>query len=481
MRRQTSACAHGGADLVSASFAWSQLIARAAEMVWTRGAGPDAIAAASADRFTELARFARAQSPFYRAAWHSLPQRDLSLHELPVVTKRDLMTHFDDWATDRLITREGVDRFLSDKRRIGEHFLDRFVIWKSSGSTGEPGIFVQDDVAMACYDALLAVQLHTANASNAYLWSVLTQGGRAALVTAIDDHFASIASWQRACRAMPWSHAKAFSVMDPLATLVGKLNDYQPAFLASYPSTLALLAGEQVAGRLGIVPACIWSGGEFLADSMRGRIEAAFGSTLINEYGSSECLSIACSCTAGTLHVNADWVILEPVDRDYRPVPAGEPSHTVLLTNLANRIQPIIRYDLGDSITINTSPCHCGRALPAITVQGRHDDLLVLRSAKGARVQLSPLALTTVVEEVLACARFQLVQTAPAQIALRLATTDRAERRAAWSAARQALRSYLARQSLGNVDVVLDPRLPIPDERSGKMREVIAGAAEHST
>ena len=200
---------------------------------------------------------------------------------------------------------------------------------------------------------------------------------------------------------------------------------------------------------------------------------------MINEYGASECLSIACSCAAGRLHVNADWVILEPVDRNYRPVPPGMPSHTVLLTNLANRIQPIIRYDLGDSVAFNATACRCGSGLPAITVEGRHDDVLALRSASGLPVQLSPLALTTAVEDVLVCRPFQLVQTAPAQIALRLATRDPGERRAGWSAAKRALRSYLAQQSLGNVDVVLDSRLPVPDERSGKLREVIAGSTAH--
>ena len=59
----------------------------------------------------------------------------------------------------------------------------------------------------------------------------------------------------------------------------------------------------------------------------------------------------------GSMHLNADWVILEPVDRAYRPVPPGVMSHTVLLTNLANRVQPIIRYDLGDSVVIEPDPC----------------------------------------------------------------------------------------------------------------------------
>lgn len=474
MRRQTGSRAYTGIDILSASLDWSAVIARAAEILWTRSLGPDTIAAARIRRFTELTRFARAHSSFYRTAWRTLPQRDLSLHELPIVTKRDLMMQFDDWVTDQTVTRDGVNEFAADKHRIGERFLDRFVVWKSSGSTGEPGIFIQDDSALSCYDALLTVQLRSTNAANPYLWTGLTQGGGAALVTAIDDHFASIASWRRACRAMPWSHAKAFSVMDPLDKLVGELNAYQPAFLASYPTTLALLAAEKTAGRLSIAPTYIWSGGEYLADGVRARIETAFGSRLINEYGASECLSIAYSCDAGTLHLNADWVILEAVDRDYRPVQPGEPSHTVLLTNLANRIQPIIRYDLGDSITLGVGRCACGSALPSLTVEGRHDDMLALRSSNGSRVRLSPLALTTVVEEVLACRRFQIVQTGPALIALRLDTRKPGERRGDWYAAKRALHAYLVQQALGNVDVILDSRLPFPDARSGKLREVVA-------
>lgn len=57
--------------------------------------------------------------------------------------------------------------------------------------------------------------------------------------------------------------------------------------------------------------------------------------------------------------MNADWVLLEPVDERHRPTPPGVPSHTVLLTNLANRVQPLIRYDLGDSVTLLDRPCQC--------------------------------------------------------------------------------------------------------------------------
>lgn len=85
---------------------------------------------------------------------------------------------------------------------------------------------------------------------------------------------------------------------------------------------------------------------------------------------------MAVDCDHGWLHVNSDWVVLEPVDADHAPTPPGIASHTVLLTNLANRVQPLIRCDLGDSVLARPDPCPCGSPFPAIRVQGRRDDVL---------------------------------------------------------------------------------------------------------
>jgi phenylacetate-CoA ligase len=453
------------------------MCSQAADIGWTRAVGIAAINAAAARRSDELLRFARLQSPFYQDRWRALPGDLVSLHDVPVATKAELMDRFDDWATDRRVTGSAVAEFLADRSHIGELFLGKYLVWKSSGSTGQPGIFIQDRGALAVYDALLAVEMQAPRVASRYAWGFLAQGGRAALVVATGDHFASIASWQRVCRGTPWPNARAFSVMDPMSDLVEQLNAYQPAFLASYPTTLALLADERRAGRLTIAPTCIWSGGEYLSATSRAAIERTFGALVINEYGASECMSIAHSCAEGRLHVNGDWVVLEPVDRDYRPVPVGEASHTALLTNLANRVQPIIRYDLGDSITVYPTPCVCGSPLPSIQAEGRRDDVLSLRARDGRYVRLSPLALTTVVEDVAASHRFQLVQCAPDRIDVRLAMGEPGERSAQWHAVQHALSRYLARQSLDNVELRLAAQPPVADPHSGKAREVIVGAS----
>jgi phenylacetate-coenzyme A ligase PaaK-like adenylate-forming protein len=67
------------------------------------------------------------------------------------------------------------------------------------------------------------------------------------------------------------------------------------------------------------------------------------------------------------MHIADDLVILEPVDGQGRAVPYGQPADRVLLTNLYNLDQPLIRYDLADALTITDAPCPCGCAHRRIT------------------------------------------------------------------------------------------------------------------
>ena len=60
-------------------------------------------------------------------------------------------------------------------------------------------------------------------------------------------------------------------------------------------------------------------------------------------------------------HVRDDLVIVEVVDEDMRPVRAGMPGHRVLLTNLVNLTQPLIRYEVTDMLCRSEETCTCGR------------------------------------------------------------------------------------------------------------------------
>jgi phenylacetate-coenzyme A ligase PaaK-like adenylate-forming protein len=71
-------------------------------------------------------------------------------------------------------------------------------------------------------------------------------------------------------------------------------------------------------------------------------------------------------------------VIVEPVDERGRPVPPGVPSHKVLVTGLANMLQPLIRYEITDQVVMLDAPCTCGSAHRRVAdIQGRLDDEFV--------------------------------------------------------------------------------------------------------
>jgi phenylacetate-coenzyme A ligase PaaK-like adenylate-forming protein len=206
---------------------------------------------------------------------------------------------------------------------------------------------------------------------------------------------------------------------------------------------------------------------------VRTRLARVFNCRVRNGYGASEFLSIAAECSHGVLHVNSDWVLLEPVDASYRVLDPGETSHTVLLTNLANGVQPLIRYDLGDSVTVLPAPCACGSVLPAIRVEGRRDDVLACADGHGATVKLLPLVLTTVLEDEARVHDFQLEQCGPARLRLRLGAAERGHA----ARAQAALRQYLRLQGLPDVSVEFADEAPRRDRASGKLRRVIRAAA----
>ncbi|HET9111563.1 MAG TPA: phenylacetate--CoA ligase family protein [Ktedonobacterales bacterium] len=425
-------------------------------------------------RVAALIAFARARSPYYRDLYKHLPASVDDLRALPVVTKPDLMAHFDDCVTDPSVTRAGVDAYVADSSLIGKDYLGHYAVWTTSGTTGKPGVFLHDQRAMLVYTAIVALRSYRW-VTPALLW-YLWWHGRIAVLVATGGHYA-IADWfERARRSrMLRGHIRICSVLTPLGELVGELNDFRPTLLLGYPSVIRLLAEEQRMGRLRLKPAFIGTGGESLESAVRAQIVEAFGCVVRDNYGASEFPYVAAECAHDWLHVNADWTLIEPVDAAYRPVPPGQPSYTTLLTNLANRIQPLIRYDLGDSITVKPDPCLCGLTLPAIRVEGRKGDALRLATVAGGSVAVLPLAVAAVVEETPGVRRAQIIQTGHSELTLRLEAGEgatAAESARVWEQVERRLRDYLAAQGLPSVSIVRAPEPPHPDAVSGKYREV---------
>ncbi len=440
----------------------------------TRG-GPSVVAMRQQQRLATLVAHARQASRFYAELYADLPPGTTELRRLPPVTKPQLMARFDDWVTDPAVTRAAVEAFVADASNIGVDLLGRYVVFTTSGSTGVPTLLVQDHRAIAVMTGV-AYARTAGLLTPRLLADTLRHGARQAAVFATGGHFLTAVMFERRQRALRLRRrmARFFSVMDPLPRIVADLNAFRPALLASYPSVLALLAGEQRAGRLRLSPALISTGGEALLPAVRRGVEAAFRCPVIESYSASEAVPLTLPCTRGRLHVNADWFILEPVDATGAPVPAGRFSHSVLVTNLANLVQPLIRYELGDSVAMDADACPCGRPLPTIRVQGRTEEILHVPGPDGHEVALLPMALATVVEETPGVHRFQVVQTAPTTLAVRLEAGTGYRPDAVWDVVRDRLGGYLRDQGLPDVTLELAPDPPRVTARGGKLLHVLS-------
>jgi phenylacetate-coenzyme A ligase PaaK-like adenylate-forming protein len=428
---------------------------------------PAAIVARQRAFVQEFVQFARTHSPYYQRLYRQLPTEVQDLSQLPVVGKLDLMAHFDDWVTDRQVTKEGVEQFMADKTRIGHHFHNRYLLYTSSGSTGEQAIFVQDKDALIQYRTLNMLSMGWST-----LRKVMRAGGRWVMIAATtQEHLGSTSAFKLLERIpvlkLLFKQVRILSMIAPRAELVRELNAYQPHALIGYSVLVSDLAAQQLAGDLHIQPLLIGTGSEWIPREEHERIRTTFQCAVHDVYAAAECPSIAFSCDYGAMHSYSDRVILEAVDRNYQPVGPGQQSYTVLLTNLINRAQPIIRYDLNDSVTLLAEPCPCGNPFPAFYLEGRKNDPLILSGKT-----IYPGKAIEMFNYLSGVERFQIVQTGSNTLKLRLQVAPDYEQEQVWATTINHMQKLLQREGVEAVTMERSEELPLTDPVTGKYRYV---------
>ena len=328
------------------------------------------LAAERERRLRELLVWAADRSPFWR---ERLAGRDLAsftesdLSSLPVLTRAEMMAEFDRvvtvpgltlaWVQQHLDQSDGDRGYLDDEYQaivtsgyIGTQAVhvygwDAFVTFVMQGSrwTGRRGE-APDAVLAQCFSCSAR---HESGAF--YAFSSFEGGG-------------------------PTSHC--FDATLPLDEIVDRLNNVRPTVeaLQGWPSLIRELALEAMQGRLTIKPTWVSVAGELCTAPVREAVRSAWGVEASEFWGCSEG-TYAFPCGVGEgMHIADDLVILEPADADGNVVPYGQPADRMLLTNLFNLTQPLIRYDLVDAATMSDEPCPCGCAHRRITaVNGRID------------------------------------------------------------------------------------------------------------
>jgi phenylacetate-CoA ligase len=335
----------------------------------------DRLAAERERLLRNLLIWAADRSPFWRSR---LAGRELAsfteadLPSLPILTRTEMMEEFDRLVTVPGLTLARVTDHLADLD--ADQYLDgQYRAIRTSGATGTDAVHVYG------WDAFVTFVMQGSRwtgrrgeAPDAVLAQVFSCSPQHE--SGIFHSFSTFESGG--------PPSSCFSGTTPVPEIVAGLNAAEPKVeaLQGWPSIIRLLAHEASAGRLTLVPRWVSVAGEVCSPAVREAVRAAWGIEPSEFWGCSEgTYAFPCGVEPG-MHIADDLVILEPVDTKGNPVPYGQPADRVLLTNLYNLDQPLIRYDIADGMTMTDAPCSCGCAHRRIIgVQGRMDGKLEFR------------------------------------------------------------------------------------------------------
>jgi phenylacetate-CoA ligase len=384
-----------------ASALTDRLPAHIARLDWR----PDQLAEFQRSSLRALLRHAAGHSPFHaaRLAGAGLTRADIDnfevsdLARLPVMTKTQMMADFDDVATDRRLTRTLAERHITDSATEPPLILGGYIVLASGGSSGLRGTYLQTpeeylEFGATCFRRAMA--------------AFIAFGGQPAdgLVVGMVGAASPVHSTGFAASVATGPPVRFISAPAtlPTATIVDRLNAAQPPALLGYASKLGELAAEQRAGRLRLQLLAVTSCAEMLTSEAREAIHDAFGVAPVNMFAATEGLVGHTEPGGDVFTFATDTCLAECVDDAGHPVPDGTTSARLLVTNLHNQTQPLIRYELTDRFTpAGVSAAGFLRA----TVDGRADD-----GFRYGDLTMHPSVLTTALLQTAAVREYQVRQ-----------------------------------------------------------------------
>lgn len=265
-------------------------------------------------------------------------------------------------------------------------------------------------------------------------------------------------------------------LMTPLADIVAALNAFAPHILTAPPTLLGMLAQERQAGNLTIRPERLLSVAEVLEPQDAEIIAAAFDLPAVDQiYQSTEGL-LAVSCLHHRLHWQEDIVAaqFEPLESE-----EGTTRVTPILTDLWRTTQPIIRYRLGDALTLAPAgACPCGSSFQIVErIEGRCDDICYFPQ-EDAPSTLRPFFPDTLRRAILLAspqiADYRVIQEKPGELTVYLSVPAGSEQFATVAdAARESLRATVARYGCRLMSVAFYDGLPAAEGVWKKRRRVV--------
>lgn len=242
------------------------------------------------------------------------------------------------------------------------------------------------------------------------------------------------------------------------------LLDFSPEYLVGFPSSvfdicsIAKERGLKYTGNIKV----FFPTAETVLSMHRDLIAEVLGCILVDQYASAEGAPFILECKYGVKHIHPLTGIFEVVDENMQPADSGE----LLVTSFTTHGTPLIRYKIGDRITLSKTSltCQCGSEFPIVTsIDGRSSDYIL--SPENGKVNLGNLSNAT--KDILGLICFQLIQNVMGSVIVNVVTNTTFDNKQEANFIK-ALKVRLG----GSMLIELNKVEGISNEKSGKFRIV---------
>lgn len=317
------------------------------------------------ERLLAVLSFAQKNIPYYKKTLGGL-NLEKAFISLPLLTKSTIRTHF-------------PDALANPNKKFKSHLLAR-----TSGTTSQSIQHIRPSNAET--RTLVNSVLHYQKGLLIYPVFVLStphcSGLNCSLAASASDSvpfFSRSFFFRHLSDLVPLWAVKNILEQDPkvFSSIVNTLQTYEPSILVGDPVYLVafawfLIETKRPAPKIKF----ILTSYELLTPSQKHLIEEVFQCQAHSQYGGSEILGVARTCSHGFFHENEKdvWVEVLREGREALPGEMGE----VVLTDLSNFNMPFIRYQIGDAVERLSGHCPCGSWLKRLgLIHGRVSDLFL--------------------------------------------------------------------------------------------------------
>ncbi|WP_054750443.1 phenylacetate--CoA ligase family protein, partial [Ruminiclostridium josui] len=360
--------------------------------------------------------YAYYHSEFYRNLYnlHKIDINNFKIQDLPIVTKNDILTYYDKVLTNNEISYEEVCNFVNN----GETSLlkGKYGVFSSGGSSG-----------VRCHIPYDEKGLYTVNALTVLRSGLVKLGlrQRIAFLGGV-NHTNNTGSLKKNGIFKNQVQIETLPLFISEDEVIERLNQFQPSTIAAYSYMIRNLAVQKISGKLRANPSRLRCGGTPFSQNDKQIVKEAFGTLPYENYGASESLLIASDCKIHEgMHINEDCYFVEFLDTKDKSLGDLRLSEGILVTNLYNKIFPLIRYKFDDRIVYSEGKCKCGSSFRKIvTVKGRENDFFVFYSSDKKEHQIHPIEFSNRILKIPSVKEYRLIQDKPDGLVIHISAKE---------------------------------------------------------